>query len=78
MSPREMDKTTSEKTTILGALRYATSPAQLEYILNLGRFIARKPSVQVVYGTARNEALHMQLKAFFRNVFMQTERNARA
>eukprot|EP00959_Pyramimonas_sp_CCMP1952_P146119 3059505-Pyramimonas_sp.AAC.1 len=73
-----MTKTTSKKTTILGSLRYATSSKQLEYLLNLGRFIARNPDMEVMYGTTRNEALHMQLEAFFRNVFIQTERNARA
>ena len=78
MFPREMGKTTGKKTTVLGSLGYATSPAQLEYLLNLGRFIARNPGVQTMYGTTRNEAFHMQLKAFFRNVFIQTERNARA
>eukprot|EP00959_Pyramimonas_sp_CCMP1952_P445742 9332501-Pyramimonas_sp.AAC.1 len=78
MSPREMNKITSKKTTIRGSLRYATSPAQLEYILNLGRFTARNPSVQVMCGATKNGALHMQLKAFFRSVFIQAERNARA
>eukprot|EP00959_Pyramimonas_sp_CCMP1952_P226741 4740827-Pyramimonas_sp.AAC.1 len=78
MFPREMNKTTSKRTTILASLRYATSPAQLEYLLNLSRFTARGPSVQVLYGTTRNDAFHLQLKAFFRIVFIQTEQGARA
>ncbi|CAK0884456.1 unnamed protein product, partial [Prorocentrum cordatum] len=46
MFPREMGKTTGEKTAVLGSLRYATSPAQLEHLLGLGRFIPRNPGAQ--------------------------------
>eukprot|EP00959_Pyramimonas_sp_CCMP1952_P164178 3432485-Pyramimonas_sp.AAC.1 len=78
MAPWVMGEATGEKTDVLGGLRYATSPAQRACLLGLSRFIARGPGVQAMCGTTRNEAFHMQFKCFFRNVFIQTERNARA
>ncbi|CAK0845663.1 unnamed protein product [Prorocentrum cordatum] len=38
MPPRGMGKTTGKKNIVWGSLRYATSPAQLEHLLNPGRY----------------------------------------
>ena len=61
---------------VRASLAFATSPRQVEYLLNLSRFAARHPEVDVPYGTTRNEAAHNQLKSFYRNVLHQTGRNA--
>ena len=58
------------------SLAFATAPRQVEYLLNLSRCAARRPEVDVPYGTTRNEAAHNQLKSYFRNVILQTGRNA--
>ena len=44
--------------------------------MNGPRFAARNPDVQMVYGTTRNEAFHLQLKGFWRNIMHQTRGNA--
>ena len=67
----------SKKTTIYKSLVFATTPPNLEYLMNLSRFVSRNPQIQVIYGTTRNEAFHYQFKCFFRNVFLQTARNAK-
>ena len=58
------------------SLEFATSPTEVEYLLNISRYISRNPDVKVMYGTTRNEAFHNQLKAYYRNVMLQTGRNA--
>eukprot|EP00973_Karenia_brevis_P062558 8697936-Karenia_brevis.AAC.1 len=40
-------------------------------------FGKKNPRVQRMRGTTRNEALHNQLKGFWRNVMHQTARNAK-
>ena len=74
--PSEMRKRTDKKTTIKGSLRYATRPVALEYLMNGSRFAARHPDIDVMAGTRRNEAYHLQLKFMFRNIMHQTSRNA--
>lgn len=64
------------KTTVIGSLRHATKPHELKYIMNFAIFIARNPGIEVPYGTTSNEAFHKQVKGFFRNVQIQTARNA--
>ena len=73
----EMPKRTSKKTTIKDSLRYATRPVALEYLMNGSRFAARQPDIDLMAGTTRNEAYHLQLKFMFRNVMHQTGRNAK-
>ena len=63
-------------TTIKGSIFHAFSPQCIGYVLNFGRFVSRNPTIPVPYGTARNEAWHKELKAFFANVYYQTGRNA--
>ena len=46
------------------------------YVLNVGRFGARNPKVTMLHGTTHNEAFHLELKAFFRNVMHQTSEHA--
>ena len=45
--------------------------------MNMSRFAARRPDVDVMYGATRNEAFHKQPKGFFRNVIFQTGRHAK-
>ncbi len=66
--PQELGKKTGKGVTVLDALAYATRPVMLEYLFNNTRLIARNPSVDVMYGTTRNEAFHEELKGFFRNI----------
>ena len=71
-------KTGRTKTIVLGSLMHATSPSQLPYLQNYAKFIAAHPDIEVMYGTTQNEAFHQKLKGFFRNVMIQTRRNAKA
>ena len=76
--PQDMAKTIGKShTTVLSSLEHALRPVGLEYLLNGARFIGRNPDIPVMYGTTRNEAFHMQLKSFWRNVMWQTSRNAK-
>ena len=63
-------------TTVLSSLQHATSSQNLGYLMNLSLFAKRNPTVEIIFGTTRNEAFHMQLKSFFRNIYHQTGRNA--
>ena len=74
--PDEMVRKTG-KTTVRQSLECATSPANLEYIQNIGRFGKRHPDVQLLSGTSHNEAYHMELKAFWRNVMSQSAFHAK-
>jgi hypothetical protein len=49
----------------------------LGYLVNIGRFVARHPTVDMLHGTTHNEAYHLDLKAFNRNVMKQTRRHAK-
>ena len=69
-------RTGKKRTTVLTSLGHAVSPRSLEYMFNGSRFAAANPDVRIMYGTTRNEAVHMQLKAFWRNVIFQTRRHA--
>jgi hypothetical protein len=64
-------------TTVLASLVAATTPKALGYVMNIGRFVARHPHVGIMQGTTSNEAYHMELKSYFRNVMVQTKRHAR-
>eukprot|EP00973_Karenia_brevis_P040920 5662360-Karenia_brevis.AAC.1 len=76
--PNMMPKRTGKNTNVLGSLTFATSPQQLAYLQNYAKFIAEHPDIDVMYGTTKNEAFHAQLKSYFRNVMIQTRRNAKA
>ena len=59
--------------------RHAVEPALLTpglgYLQNHSVAARRHPQA-MMYGTTRNEAYHQQLKTFYRNIFVQTGRNA--
>ena len=73
----QMQRSVGKGVTVLGSLMTATEPAELGYIMNVGRFIARNREIPVLHGTTHNEAYHLELKAFFRNVMSQSARHAR-
>ena len=66
--PDEMAKSTDKGVKVIDSLAHATNPTGMEYLFNNTRFIARDPTVKVMYGTTRNEAFHLELKNLFRNV----------
>jgi hypothetical protein len=66
----------ADKTTVLASLTLATNEEGLGYLMNNSIFAAHHPVATSVYGTTRNEAWHLGLKAFYRNVMYQTGRNA--
>ena len=63
--------------TVCKCLMWSTKLENLTSLLNRARFRARHPDLKTFYGTTANEAFHMQFKAYFRNVFFQTGRNAK-
>ena len=66
----------ASKTTVYSSLQFATTSLPLVWLMNLSRFTARNPDVKAMFATAPNEAFHTQFKAFFRNVFHESGRNA--
>ena len=74
--PQQMARKVDAQSTVLRSLVFATSPREMGYVLNVGRFVARHPNVTMLHGTRHNEAFHMELKAFFRNVMRQTREHA--
>ena len=76
VSPEAANVRIKGSATILGSLAHTTRAQGLEYLMNCSRFVQRHPGEIVQYGTTGNEAFHNQLKAWFRNVFVQTARNA--
>ena len=75
--PNEMGRKIEKSTTVLTSLLHSTRYVGVEYLMNISRFASRFPDIPMMYGTTRNEAYHLQLKAFFRNVFQQSSRHAR-
>jgi hypothetical protein len=73
---KDMARKVAKGTTVKQSLIHATSPLNLEYLANIGRFGSRNPSVQLLTGTTHNEAYHLELKSFFRNVMHQTKEHA--
>ena len=74
---RRKIKNGKTKTTVYGSIVHATKREGLGYLFNHSRFLARHADIPLFYGTTASEAFHNQFKAFFRNVFHQTGRNAR-
>ena len=66
--PDDMQKHTGKRVKVINSLVHATSALALEYLFNNTRFIARNPHIEIMYGTTRNEAFHLELKSFFRNI----------
>ena len=77
MFPHMMERKTDGQTTVFASLAYATTPNQLGYLMNFAKFVARHTDMEVMYGTTRNEAFHSQLKSYFRNIMIQSRRNAK-
>ena len=75
--PHMMNRKTDGTTTIFTCLEFATTANQLGYLMNFAKFVALHPHIQVMYGTTQNEAFNTQLKSYFRNVMVQTCRNAK-
>ena len=75
--PEMLRRSAGSGTTVIGSLKRATSSIELGYIQNFCKFVAMHPGMDVIFGTTRNEAFHLQLKAFYRNVMHQTARHAR-
>ena len=71
-----LKKKTDGKTKVQASLEKATTLEELGYIKNFCKFVANHPTMEVIFGTTRNEAFHKQLKSFYRNVMFQTHRNA--
>ena len=69
-----LGRKTSSGSTVLSALAHATKPREMAFLMNLSRFSARHPDVDIPYGTVKNEALHMQLKSFYRNIVLGEDR----
>jgi hypothetical protein len=65
-----------KSTTVLSSLKFATSPSKMGYLMNGPKFGARNPQLKAAFGTLANEAFHRQLVSFFRNIYVQTGRNA--
>ena len=65
------------KTTVLSSLAFATSPKELEYLMDVPRFMARNPDVRVPYGTTACEAVHTELVGMFDHITQQTAARAK-
>jgi hypothetical protein len=74
--PQQLKRKVESRVTVLGSLTAAMRPEATGYMMNMSKFAARNPDVDLMYGTTRNEAFHKQLKSFFRNVIFQTGRHA--
>ena len=64
------------KTSVRRSLTFASQGAELQYLMNGGRYIARNRMVQMCTGTTGCEATHAELVRFFSDVRMQTARHA--
>ena len=64
-------------TSVINSLRHATSPAELQYMMNGRRYLARNPGVPAPYGSTPCEGFHGESKEFFRQVVQQREEHAR-
>lgn len=65
------------KVSVFASLQAAMGPTEVGYLQNIGRFAARYPCARMLHGTTHNEAYHLELKAFFRNVMRQSRQHAR-
>ena len=74
--PDMMSKKTEGRSTVQSSLENATTVQELGYVKNFCKFVANNPSLEVMFGTTRNEAFHKQLKTFYRNVMHQLRRHA--
>ena len=67
-----MRRRTGPNTTLLASLAHATQGAQLQYLFNGPRYIARNPRVEKMCGTVTCEAAHGELSRFFGQTMQQT------
>lgn len=73
-----MRRKTATKSTVFASLKFATTGAQLQYLMNGSRYIARHPEVERMSGTTSCEAVHGELARFFRSTTQQSARSAGA
>jgi hypothetical protein len=66
------------RSTVMSSLQYATTARELNYITNFANFVSRNGDIEVPFGTTPNEAFHLQVKGYFRNIQVQTQRHAKA
>ena len=64
------------KTTVLASLTDACFPRQLEYLMNITRYIARNPDRKFPYGTTGCEAVHGHIVSCLRGITQMTSRYA--
>ena len=76
LHPDAMMKRGAKGVAVRDSLAHFLAPSRIGYLLNPSRFASRHPAARMLKGTTGNEALHMQTKYMFRNVFSQSKRNA--
>ena len=66
----------ASKSTVLASLKFASHGAQLQYLFNGPRFMARRSHAARMAGTTSCEAVHGELVRFFKSTFQLTARTA--
>ena len=62
--PDATRRSTGKKATVLSSLEHATTVQELGYIRNFCKYVANNPTIEIMFGTTRNEAFHKRLTAF--------------